>query len=127
MDQINGPSIESEEEFKIRMNEGRHLMGETMGEIKHELSEAVEWKTYVQRHPGTCLLASGALGWILGRRLRSFRQAPLSSSQPELPVQPYDSSTFSRTADKIVSSVLAEALPLIAARIKRFSNVPDKE
>ena len=102
MDQINGPSIESEEEFQIRMNEGRQLMGETMGEVKHELSEALEWKTYVQRHPGTCLLASGALGWILGRRLRSFRQAPLSFSQPELPVQPYDSSTFSRTADKIV-------------------------
>jgi len=127
MDQINGPSIESEEEFKIRMNEGRHLMGETMGEIKHELSEAVEWKTYVQRHPGTCLLASGALGWILGRRLRSFRQAPLSSSQPEFPIQPSESSTFSRTAEKVVSSVLAEALPLIAARMRRFSNVPDKE
>ena len=97
-------------------------MAETMG-----LSEAVEWKTYVRRHPGTCLLAGGALGWILGRRLRSFRQSPLSSSQPELAVQPYVSSTLSRTADKVVSSVLAEALPLIAARIRRFSNAPDKK
>ena len=123
MHQINGPNIESKEEFQIRMNEGRHLMAGTMGE-KHELSEAVDWKTYVQRHPGTCLLAGGALGWIIGRKLRSFQQSPLSSSQPELPSE---SSTFSRTADKVVSSVLAEALPLIAARMRRFSNVPDKE
>ena len=122
MDQINGPSIESEEEFEIRMNEGRHLMGETMGEVKHERSEAVEWKTYVQRHPGTCLLAGGALGWMLGRGLRSFRKSPLSSSQPQPPTQPSKSS-----ADKVVSSVLAEALPLIAAKMRRFSNVPDKE
>ena len=82
MDQTNGQYIGSKEEFQTRMDEGRHLMAETMGEIKHELSEAVEWKTYVQRYPGTCLLAGGALGWILGRRLGSFRQSPLSSSQP---------------------------------------------
>jgi len=72
-------------------------MAETMGEIKHE-SKPAEWKAYVQRYPGTCLMAGGALGWLLGRRLHSFRQSPLSS-QPELPLQP-ESSTFSRTADK---------------------------
>ena len=81
----NGPDLKSKEEFQMPVNEQRHSMAETMGEIKHELSEALEWKTYVQRHPGTCLFASGALGWILGRRLRSFRQSSLSS-QPELPV-----------------------------------------
>jgi hypothetical protein len=101
-------------------------MAETMGESSMS-QEPVEWKEYVQRYPGTCLLAGGALGWILGRRLRSFRQSPVSSTQPELPIQPSESSTFSRTADKVVSSVLAEALPLIAARMRRFSKVPDKE
>ena len=40
-----------------------------MGEIKPELIQEFEWRTYVQRHPGTCLLAARALGWILGRRL----------------------------------------------------------
>ena len=122
MDQTNGRHIVSKEELQRRMDDTRHSMAETMGEIKHELSEAVEWKTYVQRHPGTCLLAGGALGWMLGRRLRSFRQSPLSSSQPQPPTQPSKSS-----ADKVVSSVLAEALPLIAAKMRRFSNVPDKE
>ena len=123
---MNGPDMESKEEFQIRMNEERHLMAETMGEIKPEQAEAVEWKRYVQHHPGTCLLAGGALGWILGRRLGSFRQSP-SSSQPELPTQPSEASTFSRTADKVISSVLAEALPLIAAKMRRFSNVAEKD
>jgi len=118
---INGPDRESQEEFQMRVNEQRPLMAETMGEIKHELSEAVEWKTYVQRHPGTCLLAGGALGWMLGRGLRSFRKSPLSSSQPQPPTQP------SASAGKVVSAVLAEALPLIAAKMRRFSDMPDKE
>ena len=118
---INGPDTESQEEFQMRVNEQRHLMAETMGEIKHELSEAVEWKTYMRRHPATCLLAGGALGWMLGRRLCSFRQSPLSSSQPQPPTQP------SASVDRVVSSVLAEALPLIAAKMRRFAGVPDKK
>ena len=84
----------------------------------------------MQRHPGTCLLACSALGWMLGRRLRSFQQSPLSYSTPERPIQPSESSTFPRMADKVISSVLAEALPLIAARMKRFSNMtthPEKD
>ena len=63
MDQTNGRYIESKEELQRRMDDTRHSMAETMGEIKHELSAAVEWRTYVQRYPGTCLLAGGALGW----------------------------------------------------------------
>jgi hypothetical protein len=121
MDQTNGRHIVSKEGLQGRMDDTRHSMAETMGEIKHELSEAVEWKTYVQRHPGTCLLAGGALGWMLGRGLRSFRKSPLSSSQPQPPTQP------SASAGKVVSAVLAEALPLIAAKMRRFSDMPDKE
>jgi hypothetical protein len=117
--------MESKEEFQMRMSEERHLMAETMGEIQHEQPKAVEWKSYVQQHPRTCLLAGGALGWILGRRLGSFRRSPFI--QPEPPTQRSESSTFSRTADKVISSVLAEALPLIAAKMRRFSNVSDKE
>ena len=106
-----------------------HLMAETMGEIKPELAEAFEWTTYVQRYPGTCLLAGGALGWILGRRLGSFTVSPVFQHSRNA-IQPSESSTFPRMADKVVSSVLAEALPLIAARMRRFSNVtthPAKE
>ena len=114
---INGPDMESQEDFQMRVNEQRHLMAETMGKIKHERWEAAEWKTYVQRHPESCLLAGAALGWILGRRLHSVRQSPLSSTRPQTPAQP------SAGADKVVSAVLAEALPLIAAKMRRFSDV----
>jgi len=125
---INGPDTESQEEFQMRVNEQRHLMAETMGEIKHELSEAAEWRTYVQRYPGSCLLAGGALGWILGRGLGSLRQSPSLAAQPHF--QPSESATFPRMANKVVSTVLAEALPLLAAKMRRFSNVtthPAKE
>ena len=95
------------------------MLAETVGEIKPVLAEEFEWKTYVQRHPGTCLLAGGALGWILGRSLRS--ESPPVPAKPK--IQGSESSMFPRMADKVVSSVLAEALPLIAAKVRRFSNL----
>ena len=38
------------------------VIAEMVGEIKPELTEEFEWRAYVQRHPGACLLAGGALG-----------------------------------------------------------------
>jgi hypothetical protein len=112
-------------EFKQELQD---VVAETVGEIKPELAEAFEWRTYVQCYPGTCLLASasGALGWILGRSLGS--QSPPVPAQPK--IQRSESLTLPRIAEKVVSSVLAEALPLIAAKMRRFSNVtthPAKE
>ena len=65
-------------EFKQALQD---VVAETVGEIKPELSEAGQWRTYVQRHPGSCLLAGGALGWILGRSLRS--QSPVELPRPQ--------------------------------------------
>ena len=95
------------------------VMVETVGQIKPLLAGEFEWKTYVQCHPGTCLLAGGALGWILGRTLRS--DSPPVPAKPK--IQGSESSMFPRMADKVVSSVLAEALALIAAKVRRFSNL----
>ena len=47
-------------EFKQELQD---VMAETVGEIKPELAAEFEWRTYVQRYPGTCLWAGGALGW----------------------------------------------------------------
>ena len=99
------------------MADTRHSMAETIDDIKHELAEAFEWKTYVQCYPGTCLMAGGAVGWILGRRLRS--QSHAVPAQPK--IQASESPSFARIADKVVSSVLAQALPLIAATIRSAS------
>jgi hypothetical protein len=125
MDQsTSGGYLESKEELQKRMDETRHSMADTVGEIRQELSAAVEWETYVQRYPGTCLLAGGALGWAIGRKLASIQdRSPSFTFREALPVQPFEPSTLSRVAEMVVSSVFAQALPLFAAKLKQFLGV----
>jgi hypothetical protein len=122
MDQTSERYLESKEELQRRMQDTRHLMADTVGEIKHELSAAVDWETYVQRYPGTCLLAGGALGWAIGRKLGSIQdeRAPSVVIREALPVQPSEPSTITRMAEMVVSSVFAQALPLFAAKMRQF-------
>lgn len=120
--------LESKEDLQRRMDETRHSMADTVGEIRQELSAAVEWETYVQRYPGTCLLASGALGWAIGRKLGSFQDeaAPSFTFREAQPVQPseYEPSMVSRMSAMVVSSVFAQALPLFAAKMREFLGPP---
>ena len=122
MDQTSERYLESKEELQRRMDDTRHSMADTMGEIKHELSAAVDWETYIQRYPGTCLLAGGAVGWAIGRRLAAISDEPTASFviREALPVQPSEPSTVTRMAEMVVSSVFAQALPLFAAKMKQF-------
>jgi hypothetical protein len=104
------------------MDDTRHSMADTLGEIKNELSAAVDWETYVQRYPGTCLLAGGAIGWAIGRRLSAMSDEPTPSFviREALPIQPSEPSTVTRMAEMVVSSVFAQALPLFAAKMRQF-------
>ena len=72
--------------------------------------------------------ASGDLpvGWR-GTGLDARQKALLLSTVSSL-FQPAPTaySAF-RPVDRVVSSVLAEALPLIAAKMRRFAGVPDKK
>jgi len=122
MDQTSERYLESKEELQRRMDDTRHSMADTMGEIKQELSAAVEWETYVQRYPGTCLLAGGALGWVIGRKLGALQDEPVPSFiiREALPIQPSEPSTVSRMAEMVASSVFAQALPLFAAKMRQF-------
>jgi hypothetical protein len=122
MDQTSERYLESKEELQRRMDATRHSMADTMGEIKQELSAAVEWETYVQRYPGTCLLAGGAIGWAIGRRLSAMSDEPTPSFviREALPIQPSEPSTVTRMAEMVVSSVFAQALPLFAAKMRQF-------
>ena len=122
MDQTSERYLESKEELQRRMDDTRHSMADTMGEIKQELSAVVEWETYVQRYPGTCLLASGAIGWAIGRRLGAISDEPPPSFviREALPIQPSEPSTVSRMAEMVASSVFAQALPLFAAKMRQF-------
>jgi len=122
MDQTSEQYLESKQELQRRMDDTRHSMADTMGEIKQELSAAVEWETYVQRYPGTCLLAGGAIGWAIGRRLGALSDDPTPSFviREALPIQPSEPSTVTRMAEMVVSSVFAQALPLFAAKMRQF-------
>jgi hypothetical protein len=132
MDQTSERYLESKEELQRRMDDTRHSMANTVGEIKQELSAAVDWETYIQRYPGTCLLAGGAVGWAIGRRLAAISDEPTPSFviREALPVQPSEPSTVTRMAEMVVSSVFAQALPLFAAKMKQFlgaTNLPVRE
>jgi hypothetical protein len=123
MDQsTSGRQVESKEELQRRMDETRHSMANTVGEIRQELSAAVDWETYVQRYPGTCLVAAGAVGWVIGRRLGAAMhdQTPTFTFREALPIQPAEPSSISRMAEMVASSVFAQALPLLAAKLRQF-------
>jgi len=122
MDQTSERYLKSKEELQRRMDDTRHSMADTLGEIKNELSAAVDWETYVQRYPGTCLLAGGAIGWAIGRRLSAMSDEPTPSFviREALPIQPSEPSTVTRMAEMVVSSVFAQALPLFAAKMRQF-------
>lgn len=122
MDQSTGERyLESKEELQRRMDETRHSMSDTVGEIRQELSAAVDWETYIQRYPGTCLLAGGAVGWAIGRKLAAIQDhAPTYKFREPLPTQPSEPSPVSRMAEMVASSVFAQTLPLLAAKLRQF-------
>ena len=125
MDQTSERYLESKEELQRRMADTRNSMADTMVEIKQELSAAVDWETYIQRYPGTCLLAGGAIGWAIGRRLGALSDEPTPSFviREAVPVQPSEPSTVTRMAEMVASSVFAQALPLFAVKMREFLGV----
>jgi hypothetical protein len=126
MDQTSERYLESKEDLQKRMDDTRHSMASTMVEIKQELSAAVDWETYIQRYPGTCLLAGGAIGWAIGRRLGALSDDPRPSFviREAVPIQPSEPSTVTRMAEMVASSVFAQALPLFAAKMRQFLGGP---
>jgi hypothetical protein len=126
MDQTSERYLESKEELQRRMDDTRHSMANTMVEIKQELSAAVDWETYIQRYPGTCLLAGGAIGWAIGRKLGALSDEPTPSFviREAMPIQPSEPSTVTRMAEMVVSSVFAQALPLFATKMRQFLGGP---
>src|SRR5262245_7119459 len=122
--------LESKEELQNRMDETRHSIASTVGEIRQELSAALTWETYVQRYPGTCLLVGGAVGWAIGRKLSSLQQNEAPSTftfREAVPISPSsEPSSLSRMAEMVVSSVFAQALPLFAAKMREFLSATSK-
>jgi hypothetical protein len=115
------PILETTEELRKHMEERRHSMARTVGQMRQEMEEALDWETYVRRYPGTVLMAAGTLGWIVGRHLK--KKHNLSSPSDSLhgvssPQSVEGSTRLSRIADQIVSSIFSQALAVLAISLK---------
>ena len=111
--------LASKQELQRRMSETRSSMAQTVGEIRHEFSDAFRWETYIQRYPGTCLLVAGGIGWALGNILAGQDHDIPSSGLNEVS-QSTEPSEFKRMAERIASSIVTGGLSILTERMKRL-------
>lgn len=55
------------ERLREAMENTRASIEDTVGELKHKVSEAVDWRQYVYSHPGATLGAAAVVGLLVGR------------------------------------------------------------
>jgi hypothetical protein len=118
MDEIPNEPVElnSKEALQARMERARRDISETVGDLRTEVSEALDWQTYVRRYPARCLLSGGVIGLLIGRALKGGRgsNAGASSrfyrSEPPIAAQSgTQESVFNRLVDVVLSAAIAEA------------------
>jgi len=47
----------------------RVSISETVGELRRKVGEAMQWQTYVERHPAPILAGAALVGLLVGRRI----------------------------------------------------------
>jgi hypothetical protein len=119
MDKVPDPSVElnSKESLQVEMDRARRSISETVGDLKTEVRQALDWQTYVRRHPGTCLVSGGLAGLLLGRALKGPRPSRAESSPKSQSSKWAEPSRFSSLSgaqespiDKFVTVVMSAAL-----------------
>jgi len=103
------------------MEETRQSVSETVDEIRDELSQALDWRTYVRRHPGAFLIGGAALGVIIGRALRPSPDGGFHAAQPEVEraAMPGQESPIRRIGELVATGVAAQMVPMISTALKR--------
>jgi hypothetical protein len=123
MDNISNQPLElnSKEALQAQMESARRNISETVSNLRTEIGQALDWQTYVRRHPGTCLVSGGFVGLLLGRAIKGPRPSkaevlgkPLESStwhEPPLPSSRPggQDSPIDRFATIVMSAALTEA------------------
>ena len=123
MDNIPDQPLElnSKEALQAQMDTARRNISETVSNLKTEIGQALDWQTYVRRHPGTCLVSGGLVGLVLGRAMKGAQpsrakvprkplqastgpEPSLLSSRPEVQESPID-----KFATVVMSAALTEA------------------
>jgi hypothetical protein len=136
MDKDRNPSgqVDPKQELHREMERTREAMSETVDEIKGEISQALEWQTYLRRYPGAFLMGGGALGFIIGRAItgsghsRSLRngheQTPaFYGNRDRSPRPSSEDSSIRRVVDMTASALLAQVVPLVTSKLRNLLGI----
>lgn len=130
MDKNRDPEqVNTKQELHRDMERTRQSLSETVDEIKGEITNSLDWQTYLRRYPGACLIGGGALGFIIGRAItgsgyprnvRYVQDQPVvwdrdSGRAPKL--TPEDSS-IRRVIDMTASALLAHVVPIVSSKLR---------
>ena len=132
------------DELRRRMEETRQSMSETVGEIKQEIAEAFEWRTYLRRYPGAFLVGAGIAGVLIGRALTpdgSDRNYYGGRSEPDreswegsesyVRARPSATSETEEKSDSLIhkaggviaAAVMAELAPIVSNTLRRLFRI----
>jgi hypothetical protein len=121
MDQERDPSsrIKVEHELRRDLERTRQSMSETVDEIRGEVSQALDWQTYLKRYPEVFLIGGGAVGFLIARAIkgsgRSRNKAPDRGGHRSTQ---FEDPTIRRVVDMTTSALLAQAVPIIASKLR---------
>jgi hypothetical protein len=121
--------VNSKQELHREMQRTRQSMSETLGDIEGEISYALDWQTYVRRHPGACLIGSGAVGFIIGRAIQGSGQSRnvknlhhagevFDGARTRSRMFSSKDSSVRRVIDMAALALLAEVAPIVSSKLK---------
>src|SRR5262245_7377363 len=108
-------------ELQKDIDETRRSMAQTLGEIRQEVAEGLDWRSYIRCYPAATLVAAAGVGWIVGRWLRGRRQGSPSENDTglqSLQTNPRSSTSVSRMADRAVSLIAGQIMAVLAVHLR---------
>lgn len=124
--------VNSKLEPQSEMETTRQSMSETLGEIEGEISHALDWRTYLKRYPGAFLIGAGAIGFIVGRAITGPGYSPIARpvhkraeafEGDRSPQFSSEDSNIRRVIDMTASALLAQAVPIVSSKLRKFLGI----
>src|SRR5262249_25647654 len=114
-------------ELQNEMEETRRSMAQTLGEIRQEVAEGLDWQNYVRRYPASALAIAGGVGWMIGRRVgKDVSSADINGPAGFLQTHSRSSTALQRMADRAVSLVASQVMAVLAIHLKDFLSSPPR-
>ena len=106
-------------ELQNEMEETRRSMAQTLGEIRQEVAEGLDWQNYVRRYPASALAIAGGVGWIVGRRLgKPVSSSYINGPTGSLQTHARSSTVLQRMADRALSLIASQIMAVVAIHVK---------